>query len=58
MNLPFREGPAFGALIIGGGLAFVLNEKGFPLWQALGAGMALGLADYLFIVFIQERFRK
>lgn len=58
MKLPFREGPAFGALIIGGGLAFLMNGKGFPLWQSLGAGVVIGLADYLFIVFIQERFRK
>lgn len=58
MKIPLREGPAFGALIIGGGLAFLMNGKGFPLWQSLGAGVVIGLADYLFIVFIQERFRK
>jgi len=58
MNIPFREGPAFGAVIIGGGLAYLMNGKGFPLWQALLAGAALGIADYLFIVFIQERLRK
>lgn len=56
--MALREGPAFGALIIGGGLAFLMNEKGFPLWQSLGAGIGVGVADYLFIVFIQERFRK
>lgn len=58
MKVLLREGPAFGALIIGCGLAFVMNSKGFPLWQALGAGIALGLADYAFIILIQERFRK
>ncbi len=56
--MKLREGPAFGALIIGMGLAFLMNGKGFPLWQALGAGLIIGLADYFFIVLIQERFRK
>ena len=58
MNIPFREGPAFGAVIIGIGLAYLMNGKGFPLWQSLGAGIVVGVIDYLFIVFIQERFRK
>lgn len=58
MILPVREGPAFGALIMGSGLAFVMNAKGFPLWQALGAGIIIGLADYAFIVLVQERLNK
>jgi len=56
--MKLREGPAFGALIIGMGLAFLMNSKGFPLWQSLGAATVLAVADYYFIVLIQERFRK
>ncbi len=56
--MKLREGPAFGALIIGMGLAFLMNSKGFPLWQSIGAGTVIGAVDYFFIVFIQERFRK
>lgn len=56
--MKFREGPAFGALIIGMGLAFLMNGKDFPLWLSLGAGLVVGLADYFFIVLIQERIRK
>ncbi|GLQ21787.1 hypothetical protein GCM10007854_27420 [Algimonas porphyrae] len=57
-RMRFREGPAIGAMIIGVGLAFLMNRADFPLWQSLGAGIAVGLADYFFIVLIQERFRK
>jgi hypothetical protein len=45
-------------MMMGTGLAFLMNAKGCPLWQALGAGMAPGLADYVFIILMQERFRK
>lgn len=56
--MKLREGPAFGALIIGMGLAFLMNSNDFPLWQSIGAGLVIGIADYLFIVIMQERFRK
>ena len=55
--MKLQEGPAFGALIIGMGFAFFINQKTSNLPLALGAGVAIGVADYVFLIWIR-RFTK
>lgn len=56
--MKIQEGPAFGALIIGMGLAFLMNAKGFPLWQSIGAGVVIGLVDYFILSLFKSRSKK
>ena len=53
--MKIQEGPAFGALLIGGGLAFFLNRAGKPIWFSLLVGASVGLADYILIVWLKSR---
>lgn len=55
--MKIQEGPAFGALIIGMGFAFFINQKTSNIPLALGAGLAIGLLDYIFLLWIR-RFTK
>jgi len=55
--MKLQEGPAFGALIIGMGVDFFINQKTSNLALALGAGVAIGLADYFVLIWIR-RFTK
>jgi hypothetical protein len=55
--MKLQEGPAFGALIIGMGFAFFINQKTSNIALALGAGVAIGVADYVFLIWIR-RFTK
>jgi len=55
--MKIQEGPAFGALIIGMGFAFFINQKTSNIPLALGAGIAIGLLDYFFLIWIR-RFTK
>jgi len=55
--MKLQEGPAFGALIIGSGLAYLFYRKTQNLLLAAGVGIAVALADYLLLVWIQS-FKK
>ena len=52
--MKLQEGPAFGALIIGMGLAFLINKQTDNLALALGAGVVVGLADYFILVWFNN----
>ncbi|CAM3657418.1 hypothetical protein LIHA111178_01915 [Litorimonas haliclonae] len=47
-----QEGPAFGALIIGMGLAFLINKQSDNLVTAITIGAVVGLADYFLLIWI------
>lgn len=53
--MKLQEGPAFGALLMGMGLAFFLNRAGKPLWLSLLGGVGFGLAIYTSIVWLKRR---
>lgn len=44
--MKIQEGPAFGALIIGSGIAFLIHQKTQNLGLALGVASLVGLVDY------------
>ena len=47
-----QEGPAFGALIIGMGLAFLINRQSENLVAAIIIGALVALADYFLLIWI------
>ncbi len=49
-----QDGPAFGALIIGMGLAFLINNQTDNLALALSAGVVVGLANYFVLVWFNN----
>jgi len=49
-----QEGPAFGALIIGCGVAFLIYKKTNNIIQALGIGAVTAIADYGLILVIKS----
>ena len=53
--MKLQEGPAFGALIIGGGVGYLLIRAGKPVWMGLAVGLAVGLADYAVLVFLKSK---
>lgn len=55
--MKLQEGPAFGALIIGAGLGYLLYNRTQNALLAAGAGIAVALADYFFLIWIQS-FKK
>ena len=55
--MKLQEGPAFGALIIGVGLGYLLYNRTQNALLATGAGIAVALADYFFLIWIQS-FKK
>jgi len=54
-GMKIQEGPAFGALIIGFGLAYLLYHAGKPIWMAVGAGLIAALLDYVILVFLKSK---
>ncbi|WP_154813699.1 hypothetical protein [Hellea balneolensis] len=56
--MKLQEGPAFGALIIGMGITFFINQKTSNLTLALGAGIIIALADYFALIWIRRFTRK
>ncbi len=56
--MKLNEGPAFGALIIGVGVGFLVWQR----WQspalAIGAGVGVAVADYIFLIFLKKVFKK
>ena len=51
----FQEGPAFGAIIIGCGLAYFLYHSGKPLGFSIMGGVVVGIADYVLIIWLKNR---
>ena len=56
--MKLQSGPAFGAVIIGGGLAYLLYRSGKPIGLSILVGAAIGIADYVFLVWFNNRGRK
>jgi len=50
-----QEGPAFGALIIGCGLAYFLHHSGKPFGLSLLIGVVIAVADYFILVWLKNR---
>lgn len=50
--MKIQEGPAFGALIIGMGLAFLINKQSGNLVAAITIGAFVGVADYFLLIWI------
>jgi hypothetical protein len=55
--MKLQEGPAFGALIIGAGVAYLVQHKTDNLFLAAGVGFTVAIADYILVVWIQS-FKK
>ena len=55
--MKLQEGPAFGALIIGVGLGYLLYNRTQNIILAAGVGIAVALADYFFLIWINS-FKK
>jgi|GEM_PF-1384689 len=53
-----QEGPAMGAALIGSGLAFLIYQKNQNLLFAGSIGLAVGLADYIILIWLQKFKRK
>lgn len=53
--MKLQEGPAFGAALIGCGLAYFLHRSGKPLALSLLVGVVIGVADYVLIVWLKSR---
>ena len=56
-RVTLQEGPAFGALIIGAGLAFLVWSKTQNIMYGVAAGIAVALADYFLLTWISS-FKK
>ncbi len=54
----YEEGPAFGAFIIGVGIAFLVYQRTASLPLALLVGAGLAIADYVLVTWIKNRFKK
>jgi len=53
--MKLQSGPAFGAAIIGVGFAYLLHRSGKPLGFSILVGAAIGIADYVFLVWLKNR---
>ena len=53
--MKLQEGPAFGAVLIGCGLAYFLFRSGKPLVLSLLGGVVAAVADYALIVWLKNR---
>ena len=53
--MKLQEGPAFGAVLIGCGLAYFLFRSGKPLVLSLLGGVVAAVADYVLIVWLKNR---
>lgn len=52
--MKIEEGPAFGALIIGIGVTYLVNQKTQNLTLALAVGFGVAIADYVLILLIRK----
>lgn len=56
--MKLEEGPAFGALIIGTGVGYLVYRKTqAPLLSAV-VGVGIGIADYILVIFIKNVTKK
>lgn len=55
--MKLQAGPLFGALIIGCGLAYLVYGRTQNLLLAIAAGLAVALADYVVLLWI-DKFKK
>lgn len=55
--MKIQEGPAFGALIIGVGLGYMVVRQTQNILLAVPAGIAVALIDYVFLIWIAS-FKK
>ena len=55
--MKIQEGPAFGALIIGCGVAYLVQRQTQNVLLASAVGIAVALADYFLLAWIQS-FKK
>lgn len=56
-QVKLQEGPAFGALIIGVGLAYLIWSKTQNIVYAVLAGIAVAIADYFILIWLNQ-FKK
>lgn len=56
--MKLEEGPLFGALIIGGGVGFLVWQKSQNLVLAIAVGLSLVIADYAFLLIVKKVFKK
>ncbi len=56
--MKLQEGPAFGALIIGAGVGYLVHQKTNSPSLALGAGLGIAIADYVLVVVIKKFLKK
>lgn len=56
MNI--EAGPAFGAILIGGGIGVLLWQKYQDPVLAIGVGVAVTIADYVFLMATKKYFKK
>ena len=56
--MKLQEGPLFGALIIGIGVAFLTYRKTNNALLALGLGLGVAIADYILIFAIKAVTKK
>ncbi len=52
--MKIQQGPAFGALIIGSGLAVLFYQQSQNLALALLVGAGVGILDYLVLVWVAK----
>jgi len=53
--MKLQEGPAFGALLIGTGVGFLMARAGKPVWMSVAAGLVVGVGDYAVLVFLKSK---
>lgn len=53
--MKLQSGPAFGALMIAIGFAYLLHRSGKPLGFSILVGAAIGIADYVFLIWLKSR---
>lgn len=53
--MTLQSGPAFGAAIIGVGFAYLFYRSGKPLGFSILVGAAIGIADYVSLIWLKNR---
>ena len=56
--MKIEEGPAFGALIIGLGVAYLLYRQTGNALLALAVGIGIAIADYYLVLFFRSFGKK
>ena len=53
--MKLHEGPAFGGIILGIGLGYLLANAGHPLWLAIAGGVMIAVTDYVLLVWLKSK---